>query len=83
MVYGESKAKRDIAGCPMLCLLSKAAPDREANVARGARADREGSYRVLGLAPGTSDVTVRAIGYRQERREAVRLVRPSTHVKTL
>jgi len=67
----------------MLCLLSKAAPDREANVARGARADREGSYRVLGLAPGTSDVTVRAIGYRQERREAVRLVRPSTHVKTL
>ena len=48
--------------------------DRETNVARGAFADREGTYHVLGLAPGTYDVTVRAIGYRQQRREAVRLV---------
>ncbi|HEU5183504.1 MAG TPA: carboxypeptidase-like regulatory domain-containing protein, partial [Gemmatimonadaceae bacterium] len=48
--------------------------DRETNVARGALADRDGTYRVLGLAPSTYDVTVRAIGYRQQRREAVRLV---------
>lgn len=48
--------------------------DRETNVARGALADREGAYRVLGLAPGAYDVTVRVISYRQQRREGVRLV---------
>lgn len=47
---------------------------RETNSSRGALVDRAGTYRVLGLAPGPYDVTVRAIGYRQQRREAVRLV---------
>ena len=47
---------------------------RETNGTRGALVDRAGTYRVLGLAPGLYDVTVRAIGYRQQRREGVRLV---------
>jgi hypothetical protein len=47
---------------------------RETSVARGALADPEGIYRVLGLTPDTYDVTVRALGYRQQRREDVRLV---------
>src|SRR5687768_6928952 len=47
---------------------------RETNGSRGALVDRAGTYRVLGLAPGLYDVTVRAIGYRQQRREGVRLV---------
>jgi hypothetical protein len=47
---------------------------RETNAARGALADQAGTYRVLGLTPGTYDVTVRVIGYRQQRREGVRLV---------
>ena len=47
---------------------------RETNVSRGALIDRAGSYRVLGLPPGTYEVAVRAIGYRQQRREDVRLV---------
>jgi hypothetical protein len=47
---------------------------RETNRARGALVDRVGTYRVLGLAPGLYDVTVRAIGYRQQRRSGVRLV---------
>ncbi|HEU5183424.1 MAG TPA: carboxypeptidase regulatory-like domain-containing protein [Gemmatimonadaceae bacterium] len=47
---------------------------RETNSSRGTVVDRGGAYRVLGLAPGMYDVTVRAIGYRQQRREAVRLL---------
>src|SRR5688572_11643972 len=47
---------------------------RETNGSRGALVDRAGTYRVLGLPPGLYDVTARAIGYRQQRREAVRLV---------
>lgn len=47
---------------------------RETNVSRGTLAERDGTYRLLGLAPGAYDITVRAIGYRQQRREAVRLV---------
>ena len=46
----------------------------ETNAARRLLADRAGTYRVLGLTPGTYDVLVRAIGYRQQRREGVRLV---------
>ena len=47
---------------------------RETTVARAALADEAGRYRVLGLAPGIYDIGVRAIGYRQQRREGVRLV---------
>lgn len=47
---------------------------RETGSARGALADPGGMYSVLGLAPGIYDVTVRAVGYRQQRREGVRLV---------
>ena len=47
---------------------------RETNAARRVIADKTGAYRVLGLTPGTYDVTVRAIGYRQQRHEGVRLV---------
>jgi hypothetical protein len=47
---------------------------RETGAARGALADKAGIYRLLGLTPGIYDVTVRAIGYRQQRHEGVRLV---------
>ena len=33
-----------------------------------------GTYRVLGLTPGTYDVGVRALGYRQQRRAGVQLI---------
>ena len=41
---------------------------------RSGVADAGGRYRILGLTPGTYDVAVRALGYRQQRREGVRLV---------
>ncbi len=41
---------------------------------RTATVDPDGGYRVMGLSPGLYDVLVRAIGYRQERRETVQLV---------
>jgi carboxypeptidase family protein len=47
---------------------------RETGALRGTRADAHGAYRVLGLPPGAYDVTVRAIGYRQQRLEGLRLV---------
>ena len=47
---------------------------REHGGTRLAAVDGRGGYRLVGIAPGTYDVTVRAIGYRQQRREAVRLV---------
>ncbi len=47
---------------------------RETGMRRQATADRSGSYRVLGLTPGVYDISARAIGYRQLRREEVRLV---------
>src|SRR4051794_30301975 len=34
----------------------------------------DGRYAVLGLSPGTYDVMVRAIGYRQQRRDGVELI---------
>jgi hypothetical protein len=37
-------------------------------------AGEKGNYTVLGLAPGVYEVTVRALGYRQHRRDNVRLV---------
>jgi hypothetical protein len=43
-------------------------------LARTARPDRTGAYRVLGLPPGTYTVSVRALGYRQQRRDSVRLI---------
>ncbi len=46
---------------------------RETDAIRRASAG-PGGYRVLGLAPGFYDVAVRAIGYRQQRYEGVRLV---------
>lgn len=47
---------------------------RETAAIRLARADEKGSYSVMGLAPGSYDLTVRALGYRQHRREKVRLI---------
>ena len=47
---------------------------RETGAIRSGIADVGGRYRVLGLAPGIYDVAVRALGYRQQRREGVRLV---------
>jgi hypothetical protein len=47
---------------------------RETNVTRRVLADHHGAYRVLGLPPGIYDIAVRALGYRQQRREGVRLV---------
>jgi carboxypeptidase family protein/TonB-dependent receptor-like protein len=47
---------------------------RETDALRTTAADAEGRYRVLGLSPGMYDVVVRAIGYRQQRREGVRLI---------
>ena len=47
---------------------------RETSAVRRGLADLGGRYRVLGLPPGMYDVVVRAIGYRQHRREGVRLV---------
>jgi hypothetical protein len=48
--------------------------NRETGSVRSGVVDAGGSYRVLGLAPGIYDVAVRALGYRQQRREGVRLV---------
>ena len=42
--------------------------------ARSARPDRTGAYRLLGLPPGTYTLSVRALGYRQQRRDSVRLI---------
>ena len=36
--------------------------------------DASGAYRVLGLTPGVYDVTVRAVGYRPQREDSLRLV---------
>lgn len=47
---------------------------RETAVTRSLLMGHNGSYRVLGLAPGIYDVLVRAIGYRQQRLENVQLV---------
>jgi hypothetical protein len=47
---------------------------RETGVSRTAVGGTGGVYYVLGLAPGLYDVGVRALGYRQQRREYVRLV---------
>lgn len=47
---------------------------RETGVVRRAVTDADGAYRVLGLIPGRYDVTLRAIGYRPERRPDVELV---------
>jgi hypothetical protein len=47
---------------------------RETAAIRRAVTDASGYYRVLGLAPGIYDVAVRTLGYRQYRREEVRLV---------
>lgn len=47
---------------------------RETGRMRNAPVDRSGTYRVLGLTPGVYDVTARAIGYRPERREGVRVI---------
>ena len=44
---------------------------RETAAIRRAVTDANGYYRVLGLAPGIYDVGVRALGYRQYRREEV------------
>jgi carboxypeptidase family protein len=41
---------------------------------RATAADDDGSYRIMGLAPGMYDIVVRAIGYRPQRREGVRLI---------
>ena len=41
---------------------------------RNVTASEKGSYAVLGLAPGVYEVNVRALGYRQHRRDNVRLV---------
>ncbi len=48
--------------------------NRETGGVRGALADTAGGYRALGLAPGSYDITVRAIGYRRQVREGVRLL---------
>jgi hypothetical protein len=47
---------------------------RETGATRDAVAGSGGVYHLLGLAPGTYDVAVRALGYRQQRREGVQLV---------
>src|SRR5215213_3880291 len=47
---------------------------RETAVARHAVAGLDGGYRILGLAPGFYDIEVRAIGYRKQRLEHVRLI---------
>ena len=47
---------------------------RETGTRRFVVADDEGRYLVLSLPPGSYDIGVRALGYRQQRREAVRLI---------
>ncbi|MFL5472829.1 MAG: carboxypeptidase regulatory-like domain-containing protein [Gemmatimonadales bacterium] len=47
---------------------------RETGLSRQARVEPDGQYRVLGLPAGIYDITVRAIGYRAQRREAVELI---------
>lgn len=47
---------------------------RETSLSRGAAADQSGAYRVLGLSPGLYDITIRSLGYRQQRHVGVRLV---------
>jgi hypothetical protein len=46
----------------------------ETRASRAVITDASGAYRVLGLAPGTYDVVVRAVGYRAERMDSLRLV---------
>ena len=48
--------------------------NRETGVVRHVLADSNGVYRALGVAPGTYDITARAIGYRPQAREAVQLL---------
>jgi hypothetical protein len=48
--------------------------DRETGTSRGASTNLAGQYRVLGLPPGVYDIAIRAIGYRQQRREGLQLV---------
>lgn len=48
--------------------------DRETATLRSTQTDPTGTYRFLGLAPGAYDVSVRAIGYGQQRRDSLRLV---------
>jgi carboxypeptidase family protein len=47
---------------------------RATGASRSAVAGADGAYRMLGLGPDLYDVTVRAIGYRRQRREGVRVV---------
>ncbi|HWP36297.1 MAG TPA: TonB-dependent receptor, partial [Gemmatimonadales bacterium] len=47
---------------------------RSSGASRRAVADFTGGYRILGLAPGSYDVAVRAVGYRQQRHEGVELI---------
>ena len=48
--------------------------DRGTGAVRTAVADTAGVYRALGLAPGSYDIRVRAIGYRRQVQEDVRLL---------
>jgi hypothetical protein len=50
------------------------ARSHETGSARSALADVRGTYRLLGLSPGTYDVTARAVGFRAVRRTSVELV---------
>jgi hypothetical protein len=47
---------------------------REAGGSRSTHAGADGTYRFLGLTPDVYDLTARALGYRQQRREGVQLV---------
>lgn len=47
---------------------------RETGVRRTVLTDARGGYQILGLWPGTYDIAVRAVGFRQQRAEGVRLV---------
>lgn len=50
------------------------AENRATAIRRNARVDGTGAYRLLGLPSATYTVSVRALGYRQQRRDSVRLV---------
>jgi hypothetical protein len=47
---------------------------REISIARRTVVGPDGGYRILGMVPGLYDIQVRAIGYRQQRLEGVRLI---------